>query len=348
MIVKTIGRGQDNDIVIRNDGVSRIHLQLIQDEYDNISVVDLGSTNGTFVNGKQISTETRLKPGDTLRAGDSVIPWETYFYNGYRSDMKSSESMDEKNVSPQHSKRKTICFFVAGFVVLFILIVVGVISYVNNKNNFERELIAQEERNRQLNELRDQDYLELKDRERKAELDAKAEKEKRAEEGRRHVAEKQLAEKKADEQAKKVVNDLKNEKSSVESERDSARRESASVKKERDSAKEEAKQANAKAEENKKIAQEQAETTKLTEEFYKELNKANNEKRLKEVCSALGIEKAKSEERYDKIENLFKIAKDNQSRRRIINTIKNTQKKSLFGKSQDNPQEEIGKTENAK
>ena len=66
MIVKTVGRGQESSIVVTDSKVSRIHLQLVQDDNGNISVVDLDSTNGTYVNGIRIVSETRLKEGDTF------------------------------------------------------------------------------------------------------------------------------------------------------------------------------------------------------------------------------------------------------------------------------------------
>ena len=79
MIVKTIGRGQDNNIVINDEKVSRTHLQMVQDDSGNISVVDVGSTNGTYVNGVRIIGETRLKDGDNVRIGNTNLPWKSYF-----------------------------------------------------------------------------------------------------------------------------------------------------------------------------------------------------------------------------------------------------------------------------
>ena len=68
MIVKTIGRGQENNIVVNDNKISRVHSQLIQDDNGNISVVDLNSTNGTYVNGQKLSTGAAV----TLKKGDKV------------------------------------------------------------------------------------------------------------------------------------------------------------------------------------------------------------------------------------------------------------------------------------
>jgi hypothetical protein len=60
----TFGRGEDNDIVIPDPSVSRLHAELRQ-EGDGFVVVDRGSANGTKVNGETVTTQ-RLRPGDEI------------------------------------------------------------------------------------------------------------------------------------------------------------------------------------------------------------------------------------------------------------------------------------------
>ena len=80
MKVITIGRNKENnDIVVNDSKVSRNHLQIIRDDQGNFSVLDLNSTNGTYVNGKRISGEVPLKVADELKIGDTVLPWQSYF-----------------------------------------------------------------------------------------------------------------------------------------------------------------------------------------------------------------------------------------------------------------------------
>lgn len=62
-----LGRRQDCDLRIPTRDVSRQHCELLADQ-KGLSVHDLGSSNGTFVNGKRIA-QTALKPGDQLRIG---------------------------------------------------------------------------------------------------------------------------------------------------------------------------------------------------------------------------------------------------------------------------------------
>jgi hypothetical protein len=60
----TFGRGDDNDIVIPDGAVSRRHAEIRQ-EGDEFVITDLGSANGTKVNGAEISKQP-LRPGDEI------------------------------------------------------------------------------------------------------------------------------------------------------------------------------------------------------------------------------------------------------------------------------------------
>ena len=67
--VVNIGRGDYNDVVIADPSVSTMHAKL--QRRDAIWILtDLGSTNGTFVEGERLTGEAPLGPGTTLRFGD--------------------------------------------------------------------------------------------------------------------------------------------------------------------------------------------------------------------------------------------------------------------------------------
>ena len=70
----TIGRDADNDIVLPYRQVSRRHAQ-IECTQSSCTVRDLGSTNGTFVNGRPLAPRERhpLRPGDGLRMGPVTL-----------------------------------------------------------------------------------------------------------------------------------------------------------------------------------------------------------------------------------------------------------------------------------
>jgi hypothetical protein len=67
-----IGRALDNDVVLDDRSVSRYHAQ-IRAERGGLIVVDLQSTNGTFLNGRRVAGEARLKDGDSLTIGRAPL-----------------------------------------------------------------------------------------------------------------------------------------------------------------------------------------------------------------------------------------------------------------------------------
>jgi pSer/pThr/pTyr-binding forkhead associated (FHA) protein len=73
--VVNIGRGDYNDVVIADPSVSTMHAKLQRREAIWI-LTDLGSTNGTFVEGERLTGEVPLSPGTTLKFGDVMALFE--------------------------------------------------------------------------------------------------------------------------------------------------------------------------------------------------------------------------------------------------------------------------------
>ena len=69
--VTVIGRGSEADIIVDDSGVSRRHLE-IRLTHGNAIASDLGSTNGTFVEGQRVDAVT-LVDGNTLTIGRTQI-----------------------------------------------------------------------------------------------------------------------------------------------------------------------------------------------------------------------------------------------------------------------------------
>jgi ABC transport system ATP-binding/permease protein len=69
--IKTVGRAPRADFILNAALVSRLHCQLTAGDLD-VEVVDLSSTNGTFVNDRRID-RARLGIGDRLRVGRVVL-----------------------------------------------------------------------------------------------------------------------------------------------------------------------------------------------------------------------------------------------------------------------------------
>jgi pSer/pThr/pTyr-binding forkhead associated (FHA) protein len=63
-----IGRGPDCDLRLRVDNISRHHC-LIRLANDEATLIDLGSSNGTFLNGERVRSSSTLHSGDELRVG---------------------------------------------------------------------------------------------------------------------------------------------------------------------------------------------------------------------------------------------------------------------------------------
>ncbi len=67
-----IGRSRQNEIVIENPHISRIHARLIRQK-DVYILEDLNSTNGTFLNERRVTHPVVLQPGDRIRLGPEVV-----------------------------------------------------------------------------------------------------------------------------------------------------------------------------------------------------------------------------------------------------------------------------------
>jgi hypothetical protein len=72
-----IGRGGDNDVSIERDEYASSHHARFEPRRDGVYVEDVGSTNGTFVNGIRLARERRLATGDVVRVGETDLRFES-------------------------------------------------------------------------------------------------------------------------------------------------------------------------------------------------------------------------------------------------------------------------------
>lgn len=68
----TIGRRDDNSIVLNEQHVSGKHARIIV-RNDSLFIEDLNSTNGTYLNGTKINSKTRLSNKDEIKIGNVVF-----------------------------------------------------------------------------------------------------------------------------------------------------------------------------------------------------------------------------------------------------------------------------------
>lgn len=328
MIVKTIGRGQDNNIVVNDKKVSRTHLQMVQDDHGNISVVDLGSANGTYVNGVQISGETSLKTGDELRIGDMVLPWQKYFS---KEENKTSQTLQ--------NKRSLKWFYIAGGTFVLLLLGGGYLLLHNKQKTEEvRTELAQIENERdelemakKLEEAQKEEALAKEEYARAVDRLNKAKSKVERDSLNRIVSDKA----KLVETANKNVEQLNAEKKKLDAELAEAKKNLSQTEESLNKVKaekEKADKAVAEAREAKDKVEKDKEISDLKLEFYKQLNKARKEKKLQAVCKKLKISfkegglfssSDSDDDLYGKVEEEYNKLTDKEKRKNMINDIKN-------------------------
>ena len=72
----TIGRGGQNDVMIEADEFASARHVRVEPRRDGVWLHDLGSTNGTFVNGIRIDRPRKLANGDIVRVGETELRFE--------------------------------------------------------------------------------------------------------------------------------------------------------------------------------------------------------------------------------------------------------------------------------
>ncbi|MEX0864881.1 MAG: FHA domain-containing protein [Acidimicrobiia bacterium] len=70
--VTVMGRSSEADIVLTDPYASDFHMRLVAQD-NGIMLHDLGSTNGTYVNGRRVTAPTQLRRGDNIQVGKTVM-----------------------------------------------------------------------------------------------------------------------------------------------------------------------------------------------------------------------------------------------------------------------------------
>jgi pSer/pThr/pTyr-binding forkhead associated (FHA) protein len=72
----TIGRAAQNDVVVEHDEFASAKHARIEPRRDGVWVHDLGSTNGTYVNGVRVDRPRKLVGGDVVRVGETELRFD--------------------------------------------------------------------------------------------------------------------------------------------------------------------------------------------------------------------------------------------------------------------------------
>jgi hypothetical protein len=72
----TIGRSAQNDVALDEDEFASASHARVEPRQDGVWLEDVGSTNGTFLNGVKVSRPRKLKPGDLVRVGETDLRFD--------------------------------------------------------------------------------------------------------------------------------------------------------------------------------------------------------------------------------------------------------------------------------
>lgn len=93
----------ENDIVIPNDPyVGRHHCQFVKDDNGDYWVIDLNSTNGTYINGVRCAGTNRLNCNDVVCIGNTILHWKEFF----PSEIKKDNVIEKSDLTNESNKNK--------------------------------------------------------------------------------------------------------------------------------------------------------------------------------------------------------------------------------------------------
>jgi len=97
-----IGRDEALPIQVKDDRVSRKHVQIRYEQADGTDryvLLDMKSANGTFVNGRQITTELVLQDNDIIELGNSKLMFSTTDFPDRESALNHYKARGERGKS---------------------------------------------------------------------------------------------------------------------------------------------------------------------------------------------------------------------------------------------------------
>lgn len=158
MKIITIGRATTNNVVLQDNLVSGTHAQIIIKHNNCYSIVDLNSTNGTYVNNIRINGETILNTNDIIKIGNTIIPWQEYVNVSNKSaGIAPVGGGYSNNNNAQHSSPKEQKSGIFGYIVCCIITailtggIMGFIMYSTSKSK-QQEIDTLDRQIAELNE----------------------------------------------------------------------------------------------------------------------------------------------------------------------------------------------------
>lgn len=106
----TIGRSEDNNFVIKDPWLSRNHAMLQYTEGRNFYLIDLGSRNSSFINGRRVSIPVVLEDGDRVTLGRTELTF--YCPTGGTAHASGFEHREEVTATAMLSVRRLLSVMV--------------------------------------------------------------------------------------------------------------------------------------------------------------------------------------------------------------------------------------------
>lgn len=329
MKVITIGRStENNDIVVNDEKVSRNHLQMVMDDNGNYSVVDLGSTNGTYVNGRRISGEVRLQPNDEVRIGQTVLSWKNYFASSSQPPIINPPMQPQP---PKPNPNRTWIYIVIG-AALLLLIGGGVawkIYHDKQNEKIEQEEKNKEQQERQLEQEANDARVEAARLSEEAEIAARKAAESKSKEDLAYAEKMRIKAEEANQLARQKESEWNRMKAELEASnkaRKDAEAKSEEDTKAREEAERKANEAQEKANEANKAKKYAEEEARLTKEFYRLISHVKPKILMWEpdyfqkIINELNWTARENEDKKEFIIRRFEEG-DNTQKQRIINAV---------------------------
>ena len=127
----TIGRTEDNYILLSDSSISRNHAKIVNSNM-TFKVVDLNSSNGTFVNHKKVQREQILQSGDLIRFGNISFVF-----------VPAAQLVDVRQYARQSQSSKLPIIMAAIFVLLLICIITAVLFTKLKSEEVDDQLAVQ-------------------------------------------------------------------------------------------------------------------------------------------------------------------------------------------------------------
>lgn len=128
----SIGRSGDNTIVLDDPRISRNHALLRATSANKYYVMDTGSKNGTYLNGKRVITPILLKNGDQIKLGEFLFTFS----------IEGAEQFSKQGRDTYNSKTTTAAGYEAIRIALVTVLVADISDYTTMSEQLPLNLLA--------------------------------------------------------------------------------------------------------------------------------------------------------------------------------------------------------------